>query len=120
MKLNPVDFAVQVGVGQENLGGTAFNDHLQDVRLAQFVKRLGGQNHRRVLLPPSLQSLDDVALDARVPQERPGLIDEECLECVGDLPIHHDVIGAVKNVEEQRLKDLRVLLHSLKIEALEF
>src|SRR5258708_1874358 len=119
MELVPVQLAIHVGIGEENLCGTGFDNHVHDVRLPQFVERLGGQNHRRVLLAPGLERLDDVAFDARISKKRPRFVDEECLEDMRDLAVGDDLIRAMEDVEQERLKNLRVLLHSLKIEALE-
>src|ERR1700736_2289201 len=119
MELVPVQLAVHVGVGEENLCGTRFDNHVHDVRLPQLVERLGGQNHRRILFAPSLERLDDVSLDARIPKKRPRLIDEERFENVRDLAVGDDLVCAMEDVEKKRLKNLRVLFHPLKIEALE-
>src|SRR5229473_5223104 len=118
MELVPVQLAVHVRVGEKNLCGTGFDNHVHDVRLPQFVERLGGQNHRRVLLAPGLERLNDVAFDARISKERPRFIDKECLEDVRDLAVGDDVIRAMEDIEKKRLKKLRVLFQPLKIEAL--
>src|SRR5216683_539279 len=119
MELVPVQLAIHVRVDEENLCGTGFNNHVHDVGLPQFVERLGGQNHRRILFAPGLQRFHDVALDARISKKRPRFIDEECLEDVRDFAVGDDVVRAMEDVEQERLKNLWVLLHPLKIEALE-
>src|SRR5882762_3382692 len=118
MKLVPVQLAIHVRVGEENLCGARFDYHVNNVGLPQLVERLGGQNHRRILFTPRLQRFDYVALNARIPKERPRFINEERLEDVGDFAVGDDVIRAVEDVEQERLKNLRVLFHALKIEAL--
>src|SRR6185437_11983092 len=70
-------------------------------------------------LAPGLERLDDVALDDRVLQEQPSLINEERLEDVADLRIPNDGVRAMQDIEEQRLQHFWVLVHPLKIEALE-
>ncbi len=52
-------------------------------------------------------------------EENPGLVDEEGLEDVADLWVANDRVGAVEDVEEQRLQNLRIFPHALEIEALE-
>ena len=87
IELTAVKVPVHVRVGQEDLGRAAFDDDVEDFRLPKLVERLGRENHRGVLFPPSLEGLDDVALNARVLQKQPSLIDEKCLEDVTDLRI---------------------------------
>src|SRR6266851_9197301 len=118
MELVPVQLAIHIRVGEENLRGTGFDNHVHDVRFSQLVERLGGQNHRRILLAPSLERFHDVALDSRISKKRPRFIDEECLKDVRDLAVGDDVIRAMEDVEKERLKNLWVLLHPLKIETL--
>src|SRR5712692_6496270 len=118
MELVPVQLAIHVRVGEENLCSTGLDNYVHYVRLPQFVERLGGQNHRCILFTPRLQRFDYVALNARISKKRPRFIDEECLEDVRDLAVGDDVIRAMENIEKKRLKNLRVLLHPLKIEAL--
>jgi hypothetical protein len=52
------------------------------------------ENHRRVLLATGLQCLDDVALDDRVLQEQPSLVNEVRLEDVADLRVADDRVRA--------------------------
>ena len=85
----------------------------------QLVERLRRKHHRRVVFAPGLEGLDDVSLNARVSEEHPRFVDEECLEHVGDLPVRDDLVGPVKDVKEQRFQYLRVLAHPLEVEALE-
>src|SRR6266849_3422782 len=118
MELVPVQLAVHVRVGEENLCGTGFDNHVHDVRLPQFVERLGGQNHRRILFAPGLQRFHDVALDAWISKERPRFINEERLENVRDLAVGDDVLLAMEDIEQERFKNLRLLPHALKNEAL--
>src|SRR5229473_2498322 len=118
MKLVPVQLAIHIRVGEEDFCGTGFDNYVNNIRLPQLIKRLGGQNHRRILFAPGLQCFDDVALDVRISKEGPCFIDEECLEDVRDFAVGDDVVRAMEDVEQERLKNLRVLLHPLKIEAL--
>src|ERR1700730_7407947 len=118
MELVPVQPAIHIRVGEENLCGTGFDNHVNNFRLPQLIKRLGGQNHRCVLFAPGLESFHDIALDAWISKECPRFINEERLEDVCDLAVGNGVICAMENVEQERLKDLRVLLHALKIETL--
>ena len=118
MKLVLVQLAIHVGVGEENLCCAGFDDDIQNVRLAQLIERLRGEDHRGVLLSPGLEGFDDRALDAGIAEKRPRFINEERFENMRDLAIGDCVVGPVENVKEQRLQNLRVLLHPLKIETL--
>src|SRR6266478_948301 len=118
MELVLVQLAIHVRVGEKNLCGTGFDNHVHDVRLPQFVEGLGGENHRCILFPPRLQRFDYVALNAWIPKERPRFINEERLEDVRDFAVGDDVIRAMEDIKQEWLKNLRVLLHALKIKAL--
>src|SRR5260370_12184258 len=65
------------------------------------------------------EGFDDISLNAGVLQKYPGFIDEERFENRGNLAVGNDGIGAMQDVEEQRLQKLRVLAHALEVEALE-
>ena len=119
VELTTVKVPVHVRVGQENLGRAAFDDDVEDFRLPKLVQRLSRENHCGVLFPPSLERLDDVALDARVLQKQPSLINEKCLEDVADLRIADRGVCPVQDVKEKRLQDFGILIHPLKVEALE-
>src|SRR6266851_4915781 len=119
MKLVLVQRAIHVGIGEENLRRAGFDDDIQNVGLSQLIERLRGQDHRCVLLSPSLEGFDDIALDAGIAEERPRLIDKKCFENVRYLAVGDRVVSSMENVKEQRLQNLRVLFHSLKVEALE-
>src|SRR5260370_35838579 len=77
MKLVPVQLAIHIRVGEEDFCGTGFDNYVHDVGLPQFVERLGGQNHRCILLAPGLERFEYVALNARILKERPRFINEE-------------------------------------------
>src|SRR5450432_1411290 len=79
---------------------------------------MGRKNHGGVVFPPGLERFDDVALDRRVFQEDPSLVDKERFEDGRNRPIRDDRIGAMQDVEEQRLEEFRVLAHALKVETL--
>src|SRR6266849_1029496 len=118
MKLVPVQLAIHIRVGEEDFCGTGFDNYVHDVGLPQFVERLGGQNHRCILFPPSLKRFHDVALDACISEERPCFINEEGLEDVRDFAVGYDVVCTMEDIEQEWLKNLWVLLHALKIKAL--
>src|SRR5260370_163709 len=59
-------------------------------------------------------------MNARVAQKHPCLVDEKCLEDSCDCLIRDDSVGPMKDVEEQRLQNVGVLAHRLKVEALKF
>ena len=46
----------------------------------EFVEGLRGEDHRGVVLPPSLEGFDDVPLNAWILEEHPRFIDEEGFE----------------------------------------
>src|SRR5262249_26028187 len=71
-----------------------------------------------VLFPPGLEHLNDIALDSRIFQEQPSLINEERFEDLTDLWIADDSVRAMEDVKEQKLQHFQVLVDSLKIEAL--
>jgi len=71
------------------------------------------------MFAPSLQRFDHVSLNARILQEYPCLVDEECLESGADLPICDDRVGPMQDVEELWLQQFGILAHPLKVEALE-
>src|ERR1700723_407535 len=118
MELAPVEVPVHVGVREEDLCGAALDDDIQNVRASQLIERLSGQNHRRIVFPPSLESLDDIPLNDRIPEEHPRLVDEECLEHLRNLFVTNHGICPVEDVEQEGFKKFRVLAHSLKIETL--
>jgi len=76
MKLAPVEFAVHSGVGQEDLGGAALDDDVEDVGTFELVEGLRAEDHGRVVFPPGFQGFDHVTLNARIFQKHPSLIDE--------------------------------------------
>ena len=119
MELLPIQLAVHVGIGEENLGGAAFLDDIQNPGLSQLIERLRRKHHRRVLFAPGLKGLNDVVLHGGVAEEYPRFVNEECLEHVGELPVRDDLVGPVQDVKEQRFHNLRVLAHALEVEALE-
>ena len=84
----------------------------------QFIERLRREHHRGIVFAPGLEGLDHVALDAGVLQKHPGFIDEEGFEDGADLAVADDGIGAMQDVEQERLKKLRVPAHALEVEAL--
>src|SRR5437870_13324835 len=98
MKLARVEIPVHVGVGQEELRRAAFDDYVENVRTAQFVERLRGQNHGGVCFSPGLERLHNVSLNARILQEDPGLVDEESLERRADLAVGDDRVGAMQEI----------------------
>src|SRR5260370_12553985 len=118
MKLATIEVAVHMGVGEEDFGRAAFDDYIEDVRALEFVERLRREHHGGVVFPPSLECLDDISLDGRVLQEDPRLVDEESFENGANLPVRDDGVGAMQDVEEQRLQEFGVLTHTLKVEAL--
>src|SRR5882672_10837338 len=64
-----VKLPVHVGVGQENLGDAAFQNHVEDVRLPQFIERLGREHERSVVFSPRLEGFNDVRTNAGVLQK---------------------------------------------------
>ena len=119
MELAAVQIPVHVGVGEENLRGAAFDDYVENVRAAQLVERLGREHHRRVVLAPGLERLDDISLNAWVLEKHPRLVDEERLESGSDLLVRDDRVRPMENVEKQRFENLGILAHLLEVEALE-
>ena len=73
----------------------------------QLVEGLRREHHRRVVLAPGLEGLDDVSLNARVLEEHPRFVDEERFENGGDLPVRDDGVGPMEDVEEQRFQKFR-------------
>src|SRR5262249_50887024 len=69
-------------------------------------------------LAPGLESLDDVALYCAIAKEAPGLIQDNDLEGHAVIGSQNCGIGPMQNVEQERLQNLRVTIHALKIEAL--
>src|SRR5882757_6994994 len=63
MKLRSIQLPVHIRVRKENLCRAAFDNNVEDLRPTQLVERLRGQDHRRVVLPPGLQGLDNVTLN---------------------------------------------------------
>src|SRR6202050_1861094 len=118
LKLAAVELTVHRGICEEDFRGAAFDDDVEYVRALQFIERLGRQDHGGVVLAPSLESLDDIALNTGILQEDPRFIDEENFEHGGNLPVRDDRIGAVQDVEEQRFQKFRILTHALKVEGL--
>src|SRR5258708_14303284 len=59
-------------------------------------------------------------MNARVSQKRPCLVNEKCFEDGCDCLIRDDSVGVMKDVEEQRLENVGVLAHRLKVKTLEF
>src|SRR6202521_4558291 len=100
MELATVEIAVHIGVGKEDFGGTAFDDYIENVRAFEFIERLRREDHRGVVFPPGLEGLNDVPLNARVPQKHPRFVDEEGFEHGRNLPIGDDGIGAMQDVEK--------------------
>ena len=118
VKLATVEIAVHVGVREEDFGGAAFDDDVEDVRALQFIKGLRREDHGGVVLAPGLEGLDHVPLNGRVLQKHPRFVDEEGFENGGNLPVRDDGVGAMQDVEEQRFQKFRVLAHALEVEAL--
>src|SRR5580692_4531251 len=119
MKLPPVELAVHVRIGEKDLRCAALEDDVEKVGAAQVVERLRGKDHGGVVLAPSLEGFNDVPLDAGVLQEHPGFIDEEGFEDRRDSPVANHDVGTMKDVEQQRFQQFRVLAHALKVETLE-
>src|SRR5579863_1766863 len=118
MKLAAVQLLVHVGIGEENLGRTAFDDHVEQLRTFEFVERLRRQNNGGVVLAPGLEGLDDVLLDAGIAKKNPCLINEECFEHGGDVAIGDNFIRTMENVKKKRFEEFRVAAHLLEVEAL--
>src|SRR5579859_926512 len=119
MKLTAVQLPVHIGVGQEELRWAAFDNYVQQIRATQLVERLRRQNHCGICLPPRLECLHDVSLNACVLEEDPSLIDEKGLECRADLPVSDDGVCSVQDVEEQGFEEFGILAHLLEVETLE-
>ncbi len=64
MKLPTVEVAIHVRVGEEDFGGAAFDDYVEDFRALEFVERLRRENHGGVVFSPGLECFDHVPLDA--------------------------------------------------------
>src|SRR5882762_1497699 len=118
MKLATIEIAVHIGVGEEDFGRATFDDYIEDLRPLEFVEGLRGEDHGGVVLAPCLEGLKDVPLNAGVLQKYPRFVDEEGFENRRNLAVRDDGIGAMQEVEEQRLQELRVLTHTLEVEAL--
>src|SRR5579871_6945444 len=99
----PVPLAIHVRIRKENLGRTAFDDNVHDVRLVQLVERLRGENHGGILLSPSLESLDDVIANRRMAEEAPGFINEKRFERSSCVRVIDRCIGPMQDVKQQRL-----------------
>src|SRR5262249_3652624 len=67
---------------------------------------------------PSLECLDHISLNARVPQEHPRLINEEGFKAGGDLPVGNDRVRAMQDVKKQGFQKFWVSAHLLEVEAL--
>src|SRR6266404_5904981 len=119
MKLPPVQVLIHVGIGEKNLRSTALDDDVEKLRALQLVERLRGEDHGGIVFAPGFERLGDVLLDAGIPKENPGFVDEECFERGGNLGIGNDFVGAMQDVEKQRFEEFRIPAHLLKVEALE-
>src|SRR6266446_2130790 len=118
MKLATVQIAVHIGVGEEDFGRAALDDYIEDVRALEFIEGLRRKDHGGVIFAPRFEGFDDVSLNAGVLQKYPGFIDEERFENRANLAVGDDGIGAMQDVEEQRLQKLGVPAHTLEVEAL--
>ena len=56
--------------------------------------------------------------DGRVPEKAPSFIDDKDFECGGFVRVANRGVGAVQNVEEERLQNLRVFVHAFEVEGL--
>src|SRR3984893_2748776 len=119
MELPPIEVPIHIGIGQEDLGRTAFDNYIQGFRPAQLVEGLGRENHRGVGFSPRLEGLDDVPLNARILQKHPCLVYEKRLEYGTDLPVANDGVRAMQNVEQERFENFGVLANFLEVETLE-
>src|SRR5258708_18166540 len=119
MKLTAVQLPVHVRVGKEELGWAAFDNYVEQVRAAQLIERLRGQNHGGICFPPGLQRLYDVSLNARVLEKDPSLINEKGLECRADLSVRDDGVRSMQDVKEQGFEKFGILAHPLEVETLE-
>src|ERR1700739_292276 len=119
MNLTAVQVLVHVWIREKDLRGAAFDNDIEQFRAAQLIERLGRENHGRVVLAPGLEGLGYILLDAGIPQENPGLVDEERFERRGDLPVGNDIVGSVQDVKQERFKEFRIPAHLLEIETLE-
>src|SRR6202166_251568 len=119
MELPPIEVSIHIGIGQEDFGRAAFDNHIQHFGPAQLVEGLGGENHRGVGFSPRLERLDDVPLNARILQKHPCLIYKKRLEYGTDLPVANDGVRAMQDVEQERFKNFGVLVHFLEVETLE-
>src|SRR5579862_170814 len=119
MELSAVKVPINVRISQEDFRRTAFNNYVQHLRPAQLVEGLGRKYHRGVRLPPRLERLDDVPLNARILQKYPCLVYEKRFEYGTDLPVTDDRVRAMQDVKQKRFEKFRVLAHFLKVETLE-
>src|ERR1700740_1835036 len=118
MELSAVKVPIHVGISQEDFCRAAFNNYVQHLRPAQLVEGLRRKYHRGVSLPPRLERLDDVPLNARILQKYPCLVYEKRFEYGTDLPITNDRVRAMQDVKQKRLEKFRVLAHFLKVKTL--
>ncbi len=113
-----VDFAVHLRVGQEDLRRATLGHDRQHPRLLKLFDGLRGQDHRRFVLAPGLLCLHHVIADGLVLDEQPRLIEQEDLEGRELLRVGNLIRGAMQNIKQQRLKDLRGIVPTVEIEGL--
>src|SRR5579863_6430689 len=119
MERFPIEVAIHFRVGQKDLRWATFRDDMQHPGFLQLLDGLGGEDHRGVVLAPSLLCLDDVVTDRLIADEEPRFVEEKRLEGSEPGRIGDFVAGPVQNVKEQRLQDLRGVSPASEVKGLE-
>ena len=73
VKVLAVELAVEVGVGEKNLGAAGFDQDIEDLGFAELIERLGGENQGGVALAPGTEGLGDVGAQCRGSSGTPRL-----------------------------------------------
>src|SRR5262249_51499821 len=71
------DFIARVDVGQEDFGGRALGDHIQDSAAAGIRERLGGHYDGTVSFAHDFEPFPDFVPESRVPQHQPSLVQND-------------------------------------------
>ena len=114
-----VQLAVDVGVGEKDLGGAGFVDDVQHVRRRQLHHRLRSQNHRGIFLSPSFFGPDNPVADGVVLEKDPCFVNDKDFERRGVRGLFDLGRCPLQDIEQQRLQDVRVIRPAIEVEGLE-
>jgi hypothetical protein len=118
MKCLAVHFAIHLRVGQEGLRWTTLGHYRQHPRLLKLFDGLCGKDHRRFVLAPGLLRLRHVIADRLALDKQPCLIEQEDVEGGELLRVGNFIRGAMQDVKQQRLQDLRCIIPTVEVERL--